>query len=289
MNAKFLNWIILISLALVWGSSFILINRGLKAFPPDQLGAYRIFIAGIFMLPFAFFHFKKEHLKHWKGFLGMGLFGNFMPAFLFAKAETGLSHALTGMLNSLTPLFTLLLGVLFFGNKTKWINVIGILIGMLGASALLYIGEKNDLSKNLDYGIYIIIATVSYGLSVNIIQKTMKNVNAVTATTYAMIFIGIPAGIYLFTTNFISKVTTHENGMSSLVYTSILGILGTAVSVIVFNELVKRTSGLYASSVTYLIPIVAIFWGITDGESILWLHFLCIGVILTGIYLVTRK
>lgn len=279
----------MISLALVWGSSFILINRGLLAFSPDELGAYRIFIAGLFMLPFAFFHFKKEHFRHWKGFLGMGVFGNLIPAFLFAKAETGLSHALTGMLNSLTPLFTLLIGVLFYGQKTKWINAAGIFIGLVGAAALMYIGKKEDLGKNLGYGFYVIIATICYGLSVNIIQKTMKNVNAVTATTYAMVFIAIPAGIYLLFTGFTAKVISHEHGISSLGYVSLLGVMGTAVSVIVFNDLVKRTSGLYASSVTYLIPVVAILWGISDNESILGLHFVCIAVILTGVYLVTRR
>jgi drug/metabolite transporter (DMT)-like permease len=193
------------------------------------------------------------------------------------------------MLNSLTPVFTLLIGILFFKHAAKLINVIGIVIGFTGALALFYIGEQKNVDTNFNYGVYVIIATICYGLSVNIIQRTMKNVNAIAATTYTMIFIGIPAGIYLLFTDFFSKIITHEHGVSSLAYISILGIFGTAVSVIIFNQLVKRTSGLYASSVTYLIPIVAMFWGIADEEPVLWIHFVCMGVILTGVYLVTRK
>ncbi|MEW6468049.1 MAG: EamA family transporter [Bacteroidota bacterium] len=289
MNSNPFNWSILICLAVVWGSSFILMKRGLEAFSPEQVAAYRIFIAFVFMLPFTFFHLRKDLHRHWKGLLGIGLFGNFIPAFLFTKAETGISSALTGMLNSLTPLFTLLLGVLFFGNKAKAVHVIGIGLGLAGAVALLYLGQESDFANNLSFGIYVVIATLCYGLSVNIIRKTMTDVTPVTAAVWSMCMIGPLAGAYLFSTDFIHILYSHPKGWSSLLYTSILGIFGTALSVMIFNILVRNTTTLFASSVTYLIPIVAMLWGIADGEEVLWLHFACIALILTGIYLVTRK
>ena len=198
MNTKIINWVILIALALTWGSSFILMKRGMDVYSSDEVAALRIFIAFVFLSPLIFKHVKKPLLKHWKGFLGMGLIGNFIPAFLFTKAETGISSSLTGMLNSLTPLFTLLLGVLLFKIKTRLINVIGILIGFFGAIGLLTVGKSEDMNNNLLFGLYVVLATICYAVSVNIIKKELNEVNSVTSTVWAMMFIGPLAGVYLF-------------------------------------------------------------------------------------------
>lgn len=290
MNTRFINWLILISLAITWGSSFILMKRGLDAFSSDEVAALRIFIAFIFLSPLLIKHFKKEHLKHWKGFIGMGVLGNFIPAFLFTKAETGISSSLTGMLNSLTPLFTMLLGVLMFKTKTKLINAVGIFIGFIGAIGLLAVGKSDDTDNSLLYCLFVVLATVCYALSVNIIKKELGGVNSVTATVWAMTFIGPLAGIYLFgATDFLSDFSSNPKAYESLGYVSLLAIFGTALSVIIFNVLIKNTNALFASSVTYLIPIVAMMWGVLDGEVVLPLHILSIGVILLGVYLVNKK
>ncbi len=290
MNTRFINWLILIALAITWGSSFILMKRGLDAFSSDEVAALRIFIAFIFLSPLLIKHFKKEHLKHWKGFIGMGVLGNFIPAFLFTKAETGISSSLTGMLNSLTPLFTMLLGVLMFKTKTKLINAIGIFIGFIGAIGLLAVGKSDDTDNSLLYCLFVVLATICYALSVNIIKKELGGVNSVTATVWAMTFIGPLAGVYLFgATDFISDFTYNPKAYESLGYVSLLAIFGTALSVIIFNVLIKNTNALFASSVTYLIPIVAMMWGVLDGEVVLPFHILSIGVILLGVYLVNKK
>ena len=290
MSTKAVNWIILIALALTWGSSFILMKRGLDVYSSDEVAALRIFIAFLFLSPLIFRHVKKPLLKHWKGFLGMGMLGNFIPAFLFTKAETGISSSLTGMLNSLTPLFTLLLGVLLFKSKTRLINAVGILIGFVGAIGLLTVGKTEDMDNNLLFGFYVVLATFCYALSVNIIKKHLGDVNSVTATVWALLFIGPLAGIYLFGfTGFVDKTVHEPMAMSSLGYVSILAIFGTALSVIVFNVLIRNTNALFASSVTYLIPVVAMGWGVFDGEDVQALHFMWIGLILLGVYLVNKK
>lgn len=290
MNTRFINWLILIVLALIWGSSFILMKRGLDVFSSDEVAALRIFIAFLFLSPLLFKHFKKELISHWKGFLGMGMLGNFIPAFLFTKAETGISSSLTGMLNSLTPLFTMLLGVLLFKTKTKLINAIGIFIGFIGAICLLLIGNNEETNANVLFGLYVVLATICYALSVNIIKKELGTVNSITATVWAMFFIGPLAGVYLFGfTDFIMDLKNNSQAFASLGYVSLLAIFGTAISVIIFNVLIKNTNALFASSVTYLIPVVAMVWGIADGEVVLPLHFVCIGVILLGVYLVNQK
>lgn len=290
VNTKAINWIILIALALTWGSSFILMKRGMDVYSSDEVAALRIFIAFLFLSPLIFKHVKKPLLKHWKGFLGMGLLGNFIPAFLFTKAETGISSSLTGMLNSLTPLFTLLLGVLLFKTKTKWVNVIGILIGFLGAIGLLMVGKSEDMNNNMLFGLFVVIATICYALSVNIIKKELNEVNSITATVWAMMFIGPLGGIYLFGfTDFTSKLSSNPLAYNSLGYIVVLAVFGTALSVIVFNVLIRNTNALFASSVTYLIPIVALVWGILDGEDVQLLHFVWIVIILLGVYLVNKK
>lgn len=262
----------------------------MEVYSSDEVAALRIFIAFVFLSPFIFKHVKKPLLIHWKAFFAMGLLGNFIPAFLFTKAETGISSSLAGMLNSLTPLFTLLLGVIIFKTKTTVINTIGILIGFIGAVGLITVGKKEDMGNNLSYGLLVMIATICYALSVNIIKKYLNTVPSVTATVCAFLFIGPLAGIYLFGfTSFTQKVTTGPLALQSLGFISILAIFGTAISVIIFNMLIRNTSALFASSVTYLIPIVAMAWGIFDNEAVLPLHFAWIGLILLGVYLVNKK
>ncbi len=265
-------------------------KRGLEVYSSEEVAALRILIAFLFLSPLIFRHVKMPMLKHWKGFLGMGVIGNFIPAFLFTKAETGISSSLAGMLNSLTPLFTLLLGVLIFNIKTRWINAIGIMIGFVGAIGLLMVGKSIDMNNNLLFGFYVVLATICYGLSVNIIKKSLNDVNSITATVWAMMFIGPMAGIYLFGfTDFTVRFASNPKAMESLGYVAILAIFGTAISVIVFNVLIRQTTALFASSVTYLIPIVAMGWGLFDNEAVLPLHFVWIGLILLGVYLVNKK
>lgn len=290
VSKKAVNWIILTALALTWGSSFILMKRGMDVYSSDEVAALRIFIAFLFLAPLIFRHVKKSLLKYWKSFLGMGVLGNLIPAFLFTKAETGISSSLTGMLNSLTPLFTLLLGVLLFRTKTKLVNAIGILIGFAGAIGLLTVGKTADVSNNLFFGFYVVLATICYAMSVNIIKKNLGEVNSVTASVWAMMFIGPVAGIYLFGfTGFTAKFAANPLAMSSLWYIVILAVFGTALSVIVFNILIRNTNALFASSVTYLIPVVAMGWGVFDEENVQLLHFVWIGLILLGVYLVNKK
>ena len=289
MNTKFINWTIFISLALIWGSSFILMKRGMEVFTSEQVAAMRIFIAFLFLSPLLFKHVKVEFLKHWKGFLAMGVIGNLIPAFLFTKAETGISSSLTGALNSLTPSFALLIGVLLFKVKTGWVNSLGITVGFIGAIGLLMVGKEDTMDNNLLFVFYVLLATICYALSVNIIKKHLNEVNPVTCTVWAMLFIGPCAGVYLFTTDFTYRLTTHPLALQSLGFISILAIFGTAISVIIFNILIRNTNAIFASAVTYLIPIVAMGWGLFDNESVLPLHFAWIALILFGVYLVNKK
>ena len=289
-NRKLFHWIIFVSLALTWGSSFILMKRGLDSFSSYQVAALRIFIAFLFLLPLAFRHIKKNHFKYLPAFIAMGVFGNLIPAFLFTQAETLISSALTGMLNSVTPVFALIIGLIMLKEKVKLLQIVGLATGIIGAIGLLSLGKDSESSGNIYLGgAMVLLATFFYGLSVNIIKAKLGNVSAVTATIFALCIVGPFAGIYLFTTDFIEVMQTKPLAFDSLKYVCILAIFGTSLSLIVFNILIKEAGTLFASSVTYFIPIVAMLWGALDGEAITVAHSIFIVVILAGVWLVNKK
>ena len=288
-NTKNGHWAILLILAFIWGSSFILMKRGLESFSYSQVASLRLFIAFLFLIPFALPHIRIMFSKKAFYILAVGVIGNGIPAFLFTYAQKGLSSSLSGMLNSLTPLFTLLLGIFIFKTKIKWYNGIGILVGLAGAAGLIVSNGSVGLNGSIYYASYIIVATVMYGTSVNIIKKYLSEVSSVQITSLALMFVGPFAGIYLFSTDFVSVLFDKPQALISLGYVSVLAIIGTALSVIVFNMLIKMTSAIFASSVTYIIPVFAIIWGLFDGEAISVFQVLWISIILLGVYLVNAK
>jgi drug/metabolite transporter (DMT)-like permease len=286
---KNLKWILLIVLSLIWGSSFILMKRGLEAFSSAQVAALRIGFAYIFLLPFLIKYYSINLKKYWKGILGMGVFGNLIPAFLFTKAETGISSSLTGMLNALTPLFTIIIGWIAFRQKSNLFQVIGILIGFGGALLLIYTGKTGSENNNMKYALMVVMATFCYAISVNMIRRHLSDVNSTRATVWAFMFTGPVSLIYLFSTNFFEVLNHHPQALSSMGYIAILGIAGSALAVIAFNELIKISNPVFASTTTYLIPITAVYWGVREGERVTWVHILAIGIILGAIWLVNFK
>ena len=291
MSKKAISWIILIVLSLVWGSSFMLMKQGLRAFTSDEVAGLRITIASAFMLPFLITHYKIDLKKNLLGLLLMGVFGNLIPAFLFTKAETQISSSLTGMLNALTPMFTIIIGMIAFNHKISKHQIIGVLIGFVGAIALVALGDnENDQTKNIMYSLLVAAATLCYAISVNGIKAYLGHVNSLTATVWSFTLIGPVAAIYLFGfTDVITHATQHPEGMRSLGFVSILAIVGSALSVVVYNTLIKLSGTVFAASCTYLIPIVAIGWGLFDGEVINLIQLLAVVVIIGGIWMINSS
>lgn len=280
--------IAILLLAFIWGSSFILMKRGLVAYSSGEVAALRMIIAFLSFLPFILYNIKKVDKKYWKHLIIVGLFGNGIPAFLFTKAETGISSSLAGMLNSLVPLFTITLGILFFKVPTNKLKFIGVFIGLIGA-VMLITGNGFDIAESeTSYSFYVIAATLCYAISVNTIKKYLQEVNSIVVSSFAFLFIGPPLIVYLFTTDFVTTTFNNPAAPTALGYILILSVFGTALSLIIFNMLVKQTSALFASTVTYLIPVFAIMWGIFDGELINLIQVLGIVVVLVGIYFVNK-
>jgi drug/metabolite transporter (DMT)-like permease len=289
-NSKFLQFSILIGLVLVWGSSFILMKKGLVVFSAPELAALRISISFIFLLPFALTRFKKIKKENWKYLAFAGIIGNGIPSFLFAIAQTGIDSSLAGILNSLTPLFAMIVGYLFFKSKSKWFNVVGVIIGLIGAVGLIAASGNKTFLNNIEYGALIIVATIFYAFNLNVVKTNLKNVDAVTITSFAFFSIGLPALIYLLTsTDAIFKIQTNEKALTALLYVSILAVFGSALAVIAYNYLIKISSVLFAASVTYMMPLISYLWGVFDGEKFELIFFLWIFLILAGVYLVNKK
>ncbi len=286
-NLSVLSWVILIFLVLTWGSSFILMKKGLEEYSYQQVALLRLSITCLVLLPFVIMSIKKVNLKKLGRMAIVGIVGNGIPAFLFTKAETGIDSSLAGILNSLTPLFTLIVGLSFFQSKTKWYNVLGVIIGLGGTVGLMSVSGNKNLEFNFSYGIYVIVATLLYAINLNFVKRHLKEVDAVTITSFAFLTIGIPALIYLFAaTDFINVIQTRPNAYTGLGYITILGIFGSAIAVILYNKLIKTSGVLFAASVTYLMPIVAVFWGIADGERFELIYLLWIMIILLGVFMV---
>jgi drug/metabolite transporter (DMT)-like permease len=298
MRLELKNWLILILLSLIWGSSFMLMKRGMftldgvEIFSNLQVGAIRMSIAGLFLLPVGLYHIKKiKNLKTFFSILGVGFFGNFLPAFLFTYAQNGLSSGYTGMLNSFTPVFTILLGAIFFRNRLTTIQLTGLMISITGVALLINSGNSVQTASisSWTYLAAAVSATLCYAISLNLIKYTLNEVNPLHTTALAFTFTLLPALIIALKTNTLQTIQTNTHSLEGLFYISILAIIGTAFAVILFNRLTLNTTTLFASSVTYLIPIVAVIIGSGFGESITSSQITSMIVVLTGIFVANRK
>ena len=288
-DSKLGHWIILIILSVIWGSSFILIKRGLDAFSFEQVATLRIFIASIFLAVLGRKFYTNIPIKKLWPIFCTGVIGNGIPPFLFSKAQTYVDSGIVGVLNVLTPLFTILIGILFYNLKVKIINYLGVVLGIIGTVYLLTPQSEQLNDKTLYYSIIAILGTVCYGWSANILKAHLEDLNAIQITTISFTFIGPWAGIYLFCGNFLEIMQSHPKALSSFGSIVILAIMGSAIAVIAFNKLIKMTGPLFATSCTYIIPIIAIIWGISDKEIITVHHISGFVIILCGVYLVNKR
>jgi len=285
---KLQDWAFLILLSVIWGSSFIIMKKALIVFSSGQVGALRIFTAALSILPLVPYSLKRFEKKDTKTILIIALLGSGIPPFLFTIAQTQISSALTGLLNTLTPLFTFLLGLFFFGIAFKTKKLLGVLMGMMGGVFLIIFSAPSGDSSNNLFSLFVILATLCYAANANIIKTYAQNIPPLIINTIGFLFIGPLAGIFVFSTDFVDKMQT-PGAWSALGYITILGVIGTSLANLLYFKLTQRTNALFASTVTYFIPLIAIFWGFLDGETIDWTYPVGLTFILAGVYLTSRK
>lgn len=290
MSDRYKSWIILIFLALTWGSSFILIKKsmftenGEAIFSDTQVGALRMVIAALVLSPIALKNFRK--ITDWKLFTFLaivGLCGNFLPSFLFTYSETGISSGYAGMLNSCTPIFAIIIGSLVFKDKLNKLQITGVIIGTIGVVTLMIAGQNLSVSGDWSHIFAVILATFFYAISLNTIRHKLQKLKSFEITSLAFLIILIPSIIISINQGIIETIQTNPFALQGLTYLSILSIVGTSLAVILFNRLISMSSVLFASSVTYLIPIVAVIIGLFFNEPISVYQVLAMFVVISGI------
>jgi len=288
MDAKQLKWFYLLLLSLIWGSSFILIKRGLVGLTAIQVGSLRIIFAALFLLIIGFSSLKKISRRQWKFIALTSVFGTFIPAFFFAIAETQVDSSMVAILNSLTPLNTLILGIIVFGIQFQKRQVICVFIGLVGCLLLVLNGDSSRSDQNYYYLILVVVATLCYAINVNLIKKYLSDLNSLSITTGNFAVLLLPALVILSTTDFTQRIH-FEAAEHSILFVAVLGVLGTGIANVLFFKLIQMSSPVFATSVTYLIPIVAFFWGLLDNEMLTPIQFFGAFVILIGVYLSAKK
>jgi drug/metabolite transporter (DMT)-like permease len=289
MFLKNIKWVYLGILALVWGSSFILMKKALLGLTPIQLGALRIIITAVFLLLIGFKSLKRIEKHQWKYIAYTAALGTFFPAFMFAFAVSYLDSSIVAILNSLTPFNTLIFGAWVFGFAIKKKQFIGILIGLVGTLILILNGANLNPDQNYWFAFLIFLASIGYAFNVNMIKKHLNDVSALGITAGNFVLMIVPAFIILISTGFFTEFEMTKTNMSSLGYITVLAVLGTGIAKVLFNKTVQMSSPIFASSVTYLIPLVAVFWGILDGEKLSLIQATAGAVILLGVYLVNKN
>jgi drug/metabolite transporter (DMT)-like permease len=282
MESKQLKWILLTILSLIWGSSFILIKKGLIGLSPIQLGSLRILFAGIFLLAIGFKSISKITLQQWKFIAITAFFGTFIPAYLFAIAQTEIDSSVSSILNSLTPLNTLVIGSIAFGLQFKRNQIFGVIIGLIGSALLILNGA------NYYYALLVIIASLCYATNVNLIKKHLSGIAPLSITTGNFLVLLLPAALILYLTDFLDVVRLPQV-QHSMLFIIVLGVIGTGIANIIFFKLIQLSSPVFATSVTYLIPIVAFFWGLLDNEMLTPIQFIGAFIVLIGVYLSAKK
>ncbi|MDT0293738.1 DMT family transporter [Mesonia ostreae] len=279
---------LLFIMAITWGSSFILIKKSLTVFSPYEIGAFRVGLSGIILSFIGVPALLKMKARDALWITAAGFFGNFLPMFLFPIAQTKVSSSLAGIINSLEPIFVLVFGFMLFGIKSKFTQVIGAIIGFFGAVTLLYFSEMNTAETQLGYTLLMVLASASYAVSALIIKLKLQDVKSIHVSSSVFSIWMIPSFFILIFSGFFSTPLTDQS-IEALGYMSILSIFGTAIGIALFYKLIQDTSAVFASTVSYLLPIVAVIWGVLDGEKFNFWYVIGAVLILIGIYLIREK
>ncbi|APG60567.1 DMT family transporter [Christiangramia salexigens] len=286
---KNIKWIYLIILSLVWGSSFILIKKALIGLTALQVGSFRIIFAAAFLILVGFKSISRLTLKQWKWVIISGFLGSFFPVYLFAFAETEIDSAIASILNATTPLLTLIFGAAFFRAVFNQNKIIGVIIGLIGTIGLILSGASINPDQNYLYSVLVIIAAACYAMNVNILKTRMSDIGPLGIAAGNFSALLIPAWIILYFSGFFERDVFTTEVELSLVYVGILGIIGTGVAMIIFNKLVQISDPVFTTSVTYTIPVVALGWGVLDGEVFSFWQIISALIILIGVFIVNRS
>ncbi len=283
------KWILLVILSLIWGSSFILIKKSLEHFTPYQVGALRVLISGVLLSPIAILNRSKFPIKSIKWLMIAAFAGNFIPMFLFPIAETKVSSSIAGIMNSMMPIFTIIVGTVFWKTKTTLRQILGILISFLGVTILLLSG-KNSTEIPIFYVSLLLFAAFLYAVSVTTVGAKLTHIPAKIMSSFVFFYIlSLPSLIALIFSDFFSTFSFSNGNLIGLAYVATLSIFGTGLAMILQYRLMSVSNPLFASTVTLIMPIIAVMWGIIDGETFTIIQFIGAAIIIAGLIFLRKK
>lgn len=283
------SWLLLLFLSLMWGSSYILIKKSLLIFSPMQVGALRLSISGLAFLPYFLLKWRRVDWSKANWLLLVGLTGTGLPSLLFPLAQTEISSSVTGILNSMTPLFTMLIGIVIFKAPMIWAKAVGVLLGLAGAVLLIMGGSEGEFGGNFGYGLFIVLATLCYATSTNTVAFKLKGISSIVISGISFTMVGIPSLLLSWYLGVPEVISTHPEAWTGLGYVTILALGSTVLASVLFFKLIQIMGPIPSSMVSYIVPMVALFWGFADGEFIGWIHFSGMAMIFVGVYLSRRK
>ena len=283
------KWVYLLVLSLIWGSSFILIKKALVGFTPLQVGALRIVVASFFLLTIGFRRIASIGRVDWKWIILSGFLGSFLPPFLFALAQSEIDSSIASILNSLTPLNTVVSGILMFGVLVTKRQLLGVFIGLFGTLILIFTSMQLNPSQNFLYSLFIVVASIGYAFNINILNRYLRHLPAVGIAVGNFVSVAFPALVLLFFSGFFDLKFSETHVQLSLLYVSLLAVFGTGIALILFNKLIQSASPVFASSVTYTMTVIAVLWGVIDGETLNFLQLLGGAIIILGVFLTHKK
>ena len=283
MNNEKQKWVLLIILSIIWGSSFILIKKSLEHYTPYQVGALRVLISGIVLLPVALKNIKLFPTKNIKWLVLAALCGNFFPMFLFPMAETQISSSIAGIVNSMMPIFVILIGSLLWKFPTNKIQIIGVLVSFSGA-CVLTLGSHDNGSLKIIPILLLLLATLMYAISTTTVKFKLHNIPAKILSAYVFgLVLTLPSLFALIISGFFSDFKLSENHIEGLGYILILSLIGTGLAMMINYKLLSISTPLFASTTTLLMPIIAIIWGIIDGEKLSFIQYIGGAIIIAGL------
>ena len=289
MNDYNKKWFYLAILSLIWGSSFILIKKGLVGLNSVQLASLRMIFAASVIYIYSYNSIKKIPKKSWKWIVITAYLGTFFPVYLISYGQTEIESGLASIITTVTPINTLIIGIIFFSLTFSIKQLFGLFIGLVGAVLLLYEASETNLNSNIYFSFFIYLTTVGYAASVNLIKKYLTNIPPEAVTAGIFLSISPPAIIVLYFSDFTDLNFQDPLILKSIFFVLVLGVFGSAIAQTLFNKFVKISSPIFASAVTYTMPVVAIFWALIDGEILSIMQFFATTIILIGVYLVNKR
>ena len=289
MNDYKKKWFYLAILSLIWGSSFILIKKGLVGLNSVQLASLRMIFAASVIYIYSYNSIKKIPKKSWKWIVITAYLGTFFPVYLISYGQTEIESGLASIITTVTPINTLIIGIIFFSLTFSIKQLLGLFIGLVGAVLLLYEASETNLNSNIYFSFFIYLTTVGYAASVNLIKKYLTNIPPEAVTAGIFLSISPPAIIVLYFSDFTDLNFQDPLILKSMFFVLVLGVFGSAIAQTLFNKFVKISSPIFASAVTYTMPVVAIFWALIDGEILSIMQFFATAIILIGVYLVNKR